>query len=399
MSAPVLITALFALTGCSREPPKMAPRQITIGVAVPLSGPGKEAGDALVRGVRLAAGDAFAVLVNDDTQPGSAERLARIPEVMGAVAHVTRGAAEAQAADWLRERLPAILAAPGAYTGLPRVVPPLSQLASCATKLIGEGPYVLRTDGSGDALSSAATVKAALPQEFKGQSTLAPMEVATEAAKFRDRTEQVVYLGDPKLGGNLLRAVRAFSSAAFLAVSAEDPEFLAAAGAAAEGARVTGATRPARDPGFVEAYRQKYGDAPDGNAVDGYDAARLLIAAWQTAHGRNPSVTRSAVAEALPGVVAIGSGGSMHLDAGLILQPVECQAYVVRDGRFVRELSASTADEPVQDPAGAPVIKPAVRRKKRAEGEWLGLPPASHEGDPVQGPGSEPIRTPGVRRP
>ncbi len=364
-------------------------------MAVPLSGPDESAGQELVRGVRLAAGDAFAVLVDDDTQPGCADSLARIPEVMGVVAHVGAPAAAKQGPDWKRVHLPTVIGAPGGLPSLPSVLPPPDQLAGCTARLIGQVPYVVRTDGTPDALATAGVLKAALPTYFKGEATVTPTDVATEAAKLQGRREQVVYVGDPKLGGDLLRAMRAFSEAPFFGVSARDPAFVAAAGSAAENARVSGQSRPARDPTFLAAYRERYGEVPEGSAVDGYDAARLLIAAWQVAHGRNPAVTRSAVAEALPGVAATGSGGAMHLDPSLVLQPVGCQAYLVQGGQFVAETAASMTDPPQQPEAATR----SGGRRKRAEGEWLGLPPPGHEGDPAPAAPGEPVHTPSVRRP
>lgn len=388
-----------ALPGCASTPPATTPVRITIGVAVPLSGPDQAAGESLVRGVRLAAGDAFAVTVADDGAAGAAESLARAPEVMGVVAHVGRAAAARQAADWVRLQVPVVITAPGASDGLARVIPPPGQLAACAARLFGDGPYVLRTDGSPEGVAAASALSDALGERSRGQSPVAPADAANEAAKLAGSPDEVVFVGDPRLGGNLLRALRAFSPAPFRAIAAEDPAFLSAAGSAAEGARVTGVTRPARSAAFRAAFVQKYGAEPDGQAVDGYDAARLLIAAWGAANGRGAEVTRSAVATELPGIETTGSGGAMHLDETGLLQPVACQQYTVKGGAFVAERSASLGDEVVLDAGGAP-LAPALRKKRRPEGEWLGLPPAADEGDPAPDEGrSAPIRTPGVRRP
>ncbi len=383
----------------SSPPPVTTPVRITIGVAVPLSGPDQAAGESLVRGVRLAAGEAFAVTVADDSKPGAAESLAQAAEVMGVVAHVGRAAAAHQAGDWVRLQVPTVIAAPGAPGALPRVIPAAGALASCAARLLGDGPYVLRTDGSADAVEAAAVLTEALGGRSKGQSVVAAADAANEAAKLQRGTEEVIFLGDPRLGGNLLRALRAFSTVPFRALSAEDPAFLAAAGSAAEGARVTGVTRPARSDAFRAAFHQKYGADPDGQATDGYDAARILIAAWGAANARDPNVTRSAVGAALPGVETTGSAGPMHLDATGLLQPVVCEQYVVQGGVFVPDVSGSLGDEVVLDAAGAS-LPAVVRKKRRPEGEWLGLPRGDAASDPAPAPGSnEAVRTPGLRRP
>lgn len=395
----LVVAGPCAAAGCASPPPATTPVRITIGVAVPLSGPDQAAGESLVRGVRLAAGDAFAVTVADDGTAGAAESLSLAPEVMGVVAHVGRAAAARQAADWLRLQVPAVITAPGAAEGLPRVIPPPGQLAACAARLFGEGPYVLRTDGSPDGVAAAAELSHALGERSRGQSPVAAADAANEAAKLASSADEVVFVGDPRLGGNLLRALRAFSPVPFRAIAAEDPAFLSAAGSAAEGARVTGVTRPARGTAFRAAFEQRFGAAPDGQAVDGYDAARLLIAAWSAAHARDANVTRSAVAAALPGVEGTGSGGPMHLDETGLLQPVACQQYVVRGGVFVPELSASLGDDVVLDAVSAPV-PPVVRKKRRAEGEWLGLPREPTTGDPAPtDERSAPIRTPGSQAP
>ena len=392
-----LLPALLLLA-CAGDTAKKAPVQLTIGVAVPLSGPDRAAGEELVRGVRLAAGEAFAVLVDDDTQPGSADSLARIPEVLGAVAHVTGAAADRQAMDWLRVRLPTVLAAPGVFPGMPRVIPPADQLAPCAALLVGEGTFSMRTDGSAEGVQVAKLLSAALPKKMRNEGVVTPGEISTEAAKFKDRREQIVWAGSPETGGNFLRALRTFSQAPFVAISAEEPAFLAAAASAAEGARVTGRTRPPRSTPFVDAYRAKFGVAPSGHAVDGYDAARMLIAAWQSARQVDPNVTRTAITAELRTVVALGSGGPMNFDLDGVLQPISCQRYVVHGGVFVPEASASLGIETPEEEAALPqgaIPAPKPKKRKKLEGEWLGVQ-APRGDDPVAHDGpTEKVRTPG----
>lgn len=346
------------LLGCAGEAPPAAPPRPAIGVAVPLTGPDATLGEAALAGARLAAGAEVDVIAIDDGQPGAAAALAANPVVIGAVAHVQRRAAEQQASSWLATDVPTVVAAPGDHRGLPRVVPPIEASARCAKTFLAEEFWV-RTDGSTPGMVAARTLAQAVPELALGTDTVDGAHVSSAAARVVDHNEAAVaWTGDAAAGGNFLRAVRQIgSNAPFLGVGLYDPRFLAAAGSSAEGARVTAEGRPARAQAFVDAFTARTGAPPSGPAVDAYEAATLLVAAWRTAsettRAKGAPLTRADVREALRSVVAEGANGPMYLDGDGVLQPVLCAAFVVRGGRFELERIASEADPLVGEPAPA----------------------------------------------
>ncbi len=347
----------IGLLACVVAPPVVAPARPTLGVAVPLTGPDAALGVAALDGVALAAGADVDVLAVDDTVPGAVERLAQSPDVFGVVAHVTRGTAERTAPAWLLTDLPVVTAAPGAYAGLARVVPPIEQSARCAGMFLDTNFWV-RTDGSPSGMAAGKTLLDAVPEYAIGMDTVDPAHVASQAAKMAGRRATVTWTGDAGAGGNYLRALRTTGSAApFLGVGLYDHRFLAAAGAAAEGARVTSLGRPARDRAFVDAFMAKRGIPPTGPAVDGYEAATLLVAAWRAAGkvqvDAGAAAERTKVRVALGTVVADGANGPMYLGSDGVLLPVVCATFVVKDGAFTVERIASEADlltEPTEEP-------------------------------------------------
>ncbi len=377
-----MLGVMITVGGCGKGPVATQPARLTIAVAMPTGGPDRATAEEVVRGVRLAAGDAFAVLEADDAQSGVEDDLARLPEVMGVVAHVGHAAAQRGAPEWARTRLPTVVAAPGEYAVIPRVVPPAVDLALCSAALLPAGSYVVRTDGEPGSLRAAQALEAAVPKGFLGDAAVAPGGVGAEAGALHalagagDSPPRVVWFGDPGFGGNLLHALRQVAAPAgakragsdFVAISGYGNAFLKAAGAAAEGALVTGLGGKAFDPAFSDGYQRLYSTAPGASAAMGYDAAQMLIAAWQSAHAASSEVTRSAVLAALSRVSALGAEGTISFDAGGVLRPVPCSAWRVVNGAFV------APDPPVQRP-----------RKPAPKGEWLGLrhPAAA---DPVVGP-------------
>ena len=358
------MTLLVALLACATAP--TAPVRLTLGVAIPLHGPDQARGEELLRGVRLAAGDAFAVLVDDDGKPGAADDLARLPEVVGVVGHVGQAAAEHQVADWVRLKVPTVVAAPGEWTGLPRVVPRQAGLAACAATLLGDGPYVVRTDGQAASVAAARVLETAMPEGFGGEAAVSPDDVRQQAERLG--TTRVVWLGDAQEGGNFLHALRALGGPGFFGVAGATPGFLQAAASAAEGARVTGLGRPSLDSTFKARFVERYGQPATATSALGYDAAALLIAAWQAAHARGGDVPRDAILAQLEHVEASGSAGPMRLDDDGVLSPVTCQVYRVEGGQFVEEVASA-------DPRAVPATPPRLRRRSPPEGEWL-RPPA-----------------------
>lgn len=338
----------IGLLACAVAPPAAAPARPTLGVAVPLSGPDAALGAAALDGATLAAGSDVDVLAVDDTVPGAVARLAGLPDVFGVVAHVVRGTAEDSAPEWLRTNVPVVVAAPGTFTGLPRVVPPIDQCARCAGLFLDTNFWV-RTDGSPGGMVAGQALLDAVPDHALGMDTVDPAHVAGQAAKMAGRSRTVVWTGDAAAGGNYLRALRSTGSEApFLGVGLYDHRFLAAAGASAEGARVTSLGRPARDRAFVDAFVAKRGATPAGPAVDAYEAATLLVAAWRAAGSVHTDagspVERTKVSTALGTVVADGANGPMYLGSDGVLLPVVCATFTVKDGAFTVERIASEAD-------------------------------------------------------
>jgi branched-chain amino acid transport system substrate-binding protein len=361
-ASPILLLGLLA---CRAVPAPVESARATLGVAVPLTGPDAPAGTAAVAGVTLAAGADVDVLPVDDTLPGAAAHLAALPNVVGVVAHVTRAAAEAQADGWLLTDLPVVIAAPGEFTSVPRVVPPIAQTARCATTFL-DADFWVRTDGSRAGMTAGKVLSDTIPAHALGMDTVDPTRVASAAAGLTGRRARtVVWTGTPAAGGNFLRALRQVGfDAPFLGIGLYDTHFLETAGDAADGAYVTSEGRPARDRAFVDAYTAKYGAAPTGPAVDAYEAATLLVAAWRAAAGtaleKGAALTREGVRAALGTAVAEGANGSMYLGPDGVLQPVLCASFVVRDGAFVIERIASEADVLLTPPP-----PPNPRRKRR----------------------------------
>ncbi len=337
------------LSACAVEEAEAPPSRPTLGAAVPLSGPDADLGRAALDAIAIAAGPDVAVLPVDDTTPGAAAALAANPLVFGVVAHVRRATAEEQALSWTGTDLPVVVAAPGDFRGLPRVVPPIDTSARCATTFL-DSDFWVRTDGSTPGMVAGRTLVDAHPEHALGVDTVDATHVAAQAAKLAgSATRPVAWTGDAAAGGNFLRALRQVGSdAPFLGVGLYDTRFLQAAGSLAEGARVTSASRPAQARGFLDAYAARTGEAPLGPAVDAYEAAVLLVSAWRAASASTRAagapLLRADVATALRTVVADGANGPMYLGPDDVLQPVLCASFVVQGGAFVGERVASEAD-------------------------------------------------------
>lgn len=349
---------LLAIVGCRGGDAASESVRPTLGLAVPLSGTNRALGEAAVHAAELATGGAVAILPVDDAVPGAAGALAGRPEVFGVVAHVVRATAEKQASAWLTVDVPTIVAAAGDHSGVPRVVPPVEETAKCAARLIQKGWYWVRTDGSPAGMRAGRAFAAERPKAYLGMETVDGGRAAGAASKLSGRNAYpVVWAGEPEEGGNFLRALRNLDvDVPFVALGAYDPHFLASAGASGEGALVTSDGRPARERPFVDAWTAKYGGAPPEAAVGVYDAATLLLAAWQNAAGEaggDPQTasgpSRDAVRRALGSAVATGASGTMYLDGQGVVRPVVCASFRVTGGAFVLEGLASETDALVEE--------------------------------------------------
>jgi len=340
----------FVLLACAAPLAGVAPPRPTLAVAVPLSGPDAALGAAAFDGVALAAGPDVDVLAVDDVLPGAVAHLAALPQVFGVVAHVVRGTAEAEAPAWRATDLPVVVAAPGVFEGLPRVVPrsPRAPGASPASsrRPCGSAPTAPPRAWPPGRPSSAPRARA--------MDTVDAGQLSHQASKDGAAGRAIAWTGDAAAGGNLLRVLRKTGAdVPFLGVGLYDTRFLTAAGAAAEGAQVTSEGRPAGDRAFVDAYIARRGAPPVGPAVDAYEAATLLLAAWRAAGGTpTPAGTppapgqpsRASVRAALPTITATGANGPMSLDANLVVTPVVCALFTVSGGALRVDDIASEAD-------------------------------------------------------
>jgi branched-chain amino acid transport system substrate-binding protein len=116
-----------------------------------------------------------------------------------------------------------------------------------------------------------------------------------------DRADAFVYAGSYRpFALEVLRAVHA--GAPRVALFAADgvtlgPDLAARAGAAADRLLLTGIA-PARDAGFAERFRARYGTDPDRRAVLGYQAMQLVLGAIERAGSdaaSRPAVIREAL--------------------------------------------------------------------------------------------------------
>lgn len=335
--------ALAILLGCGGDTAPPPPPRPVLAVVVPLSGANADLGDAAVKAAQLAVGDALEVVPFDDTRPDAVQGVAADTRVVAAVAHVVRATAERQARAWLGVDVPVVVAAPGEFDGVPRVVPPLTDGARCAASLIQPADFWVRTDGSNAAGAAGQVLWDAIPEHYLGMETVDAGNAGRAAASLTGRrARQVVWVGDAAEGGNFLRALRSVQmEAPFVALGGYDPRFLASAGASAEGALVSYDGRPALDRSLVDAWAARFGGEPPVGAVGAYDAAALLLAAWQSAGAAGG---RDGLRVALQTVVATGASGTMYLDAAGVVRPIVCATFRVQGGTFVLEKLGSDAD-------------------------------------------------------
>jgi branched-chain amino acid transport system substrate-binding protein len=150
----------------------------------------------------------------------------------------------------------------------------------------------------------------------------------------------VIWAGGPNAGAEAVRALQGLDVAFIGGDRLLDPDFLSTAGSAAEGAvalcacaNVSTSTELAARR-FIQDYQSEHGVAPGAFAVEGWDAAQLIL---RSAGDRG--VTRALVARSLGGLTtADGLEGTRRFAAdGEPLEPrALLRLYRVEGGRWVR---------------------------------------------------------------
>ncbi len=136
-----------------------------------------------------------------------------------------------------------------------------------------------------------------IEQRFKNGDTDFSEQLDTIA---RTNADALFLLGNPRELGLIVKAVRArgMSLPIFASDRCVHPQFLEAAGPAAEGVVATANFNPDRsDPAWLEfrrRYRERFGEEPSAVAAHAYDGTNLIVAAVRTA-GLNRARIRDAL--------------------------------------------------------------------------------------------------------
>lgn len=140
----------------------------------------------------------------------------------------------------------------------------------------------------------------------------------------------------PVEGGNLLKQAKELGVKAvfFGGDNWDAPEFLTAAGEAAEGAFFVDPSEPKGEKfsSFVKRYKSKYGEEPDINAAFGYDA---LIAVTEAIEKCN-TIDGSSVKDALHNVVFDGASSQIEFDENGDLKAPAFDRNVIKNGKKVK---------------------------------------------------------------
>ncbi|MEV6126727.1 bifunctional serine/threonine-protein kinase/ABC transporter substrate-binding protein [Streptomyces violaceusniger] len=299
-------------------------RRWILGVQADLTGPQKTLGQAQERGIRLAVEQfnsredtPFTLTLKTVDDRGDATRAAKVARglaadrdllaVIGSTGDETTGASldsydeqlvpqltasSAQSVYGVSEPRHFLQAVPG-YTSLP---------ATAALSLRTQGArrvaVLIDRDGGIPAWQLGRTMFQNLGVlKIAGQPRVVPRlaeDLAAVAAEMAaHKPDGFVYLGTPTRAAAVARALARtdFNGPRVLGYPAAAPEFLTAAGTAADGWQIFA---PYIDPSaapvraFATAYRKRYGSAPPYWAAEAYDVARMVITRL-TGAGRRPS--------------------------------------------------------------------------------------------------------------
>jgi branched-chain amino acid transport system substrate-binding protein len=314
---------VFTLAGCgghaehkpaeSRRPVPAAggfrPGQVSFGVLAPLTGAEAARGEDLVDGAKLAMADLnvrggvlgqkVAIVTYDDkceAREGRAGAAAmKGGEVAGAVGGICASAARSAARELgpvkpflvTSANAPSIVSAKTRNAYLINGTPYQSALATVHWLAYSRAQKL-------SVVTADDRASRYLGSQVLGLSSPVPKPVAQQAVKAIDGTvvkaaltgdpDAVYWAGPPADGGRLLAALTdAGYHGAFIASQAsESPEFLAAAGDAAEGAFVIAPATPQNLPEAAEwaqRFEQKFGHEPGLDALQAYNGVRALAQA------------------------------------------------------------------------------------------------------------------------
>jgi Periplasmic binding protein len=216
-----------------------------------------------------------------------------------------------------------------------RMVPPLATTVDALTgRLRRSSACVLAEDPPPDPLYGL------LSEALPGATARTVDPAAAGAVAGEARCDVVIWAGGPNAGGEAVRSLRGLDVVFLGGDRLLDPDFLSTAGPAAEGAvalcacaNVSTSTELAARR-FIQDYQSEHGVAPGAFAVEGWDAAHLILRA-----AGDRGITRALVARSLGGLrTADGLEGTRRFAAdGEPLEPrALLRLYRVEGGRWVR---------------------------------------------------------------
>jgi hypothetical protein len=179
-----------------------------------------------------------------------------------------------------------------------------------------------------------------LSEALPGATARTVDPAAAGAVAGEARCDVVIWAGGPNAGGEAARSLQGLDVVFIGGDRLLDPDFLSTAGPAAEGAvalcacaNVSTSTELAARR-FIQDYQSEHGVAPGAFAVEGWDAAHLILRA-----AGDRGITRALVARSLGGLTtADGLDGTRRFAAdGEPLEPrALLRLYRVEGGRWVR---------------------------------------------------------------
>ncbi len=343
------LMALASTLGCTKaEPPRLQP--VVLGVVLPLTGPQASYGVATRSGIELAVQEANAgqgvlrrrvraVFIDDQSDREQAvsatQRLIAKEGAHVILGEVSSNASLAMAQNAQRARVPMIspaatapeLTRHGPFIFRACFADPFQAevMADFAAKDRGYKKVgILRDLGSSYALALADAFEAKV--KAQGVEVVAITEFVAADKDFerplqtlKDAGAQAVYLPSyiQEVGRILSAAHRRADPFQFLGSDGWDAPELALLGEAALGhAFVTHFSAQAGAVGpFVNAFKQRFNEAPDAYAALGYDAAQVALHAIRAAKSTDPEAVQAALAkttdfEGVTGPLRFDEGGN-----------------------------------------------------------------------------------------